>query len=411
MSGSQHAAIVVTLATGACAPAAATEAEPIAAASERTPTWEDLPFEVAGCTVQRLVAPEPLALFEWAPCEGSPGCSEAVWRDELIGEDGEIGRRTSVDDDGDTVRVAVRYDSDVAAQAGVIVAREDGTIELGLRTSTAGPCNLNVPSVGHGRFGVLVTRTASAEGPVREGGLLAPLRELETLTPFELDPLPPGSGPDQVAMGASRWLWRFAPDQLVTFSSVDGRAPAVFAERSTSTVALGGPIALGDSFLFETIERTDEGALSGSIAQSDGIAAPTPFLAGSPDAWVGAPMSAHSHLGWQRGLAPTRVGGFERVELWAAPLTEDPSALAPYRVGELPATGWSSIGAGWGRYATTGAQPNELLIWELDAKRSTSIALPEGHAFAACPGLTRSALWVVPELRSSPRRGLLRFAW
>ncbi|MBC8067082.1 MAG: hypothetical protein IAG13_02015 [Deltaproteobacteria bacterium] len=413
MSRSHRTAIAVALATGACSPSAATERGDEllpGAVVERTAIWEDLPFAVAGCTVQRLVTPKPLALFEWAPCKGQDRCSEAVWQDEIIGEDGEIGRRTSVDDDGRTVRIAVRYDSDVAQKAGVIVAREDGAIELGLRTSTAGPCNMNVPSVGHARFGVLVTRTASAGEPVREGGLLAPLDELATLTPFELEPMPPGSGPDEAAMGPSRWLWRFAPDQLLTVSSVDGTDPTVFAQRSSAILALGGPTAIGEAFLFEAIERTGDGALQGSIQRSDGATAPISLIAGSPDAWVGAPMFAHSHLGWQRGIGPTRLGAFDRVELWASRLAEDSTALEPYEVGELPAKGWSSIGAGWGRYATTGALPNELLLWDLEENRSTSIVLPADHAFAACPGVTRSALWVVPELRTSPRRGLLRFA-
>lgn len=392
--------------SAACAPAAADEHLPVPAA-EQAPRWEDLPSPVAGCTVQRLVMDEPQALFDWTPCTGRGGCSEAVWREGLIGEDGEIGRRTSVDDDGRIVRVAVRYDSDVAAQAGVILAREDGTIELGLRTSTAGSCNLNVPAVAHGRFGVLVTNTSE---PLREGGLLAPLADLTALAAFELDPLPPGGGPDEAAMGASRWLWRFAPDRLATFSNVDGTNARVFAEQSSSILALGGPTSTGDSFVFEMAERAVDGTVWGSIGRSDGVAEPTSFIAGTPDAWVGAPLFAHSHLAWQRGISPRRGGAFDRVELWTSPATDDPDMLAPSKVGDLPGHGWSSTCAGWGRYVTAGTSADELLAWDLDARRVTSIVLPDQHTFASCPGVTRTAMWVVPELRSSQRRGLLRFA-
>jgi hypothetical protein len=395
----------------ACSSSRADEHAPaVAAADATTPVWEDLPFDVVGCRVQRLKNAAALELFHWRACEGLAGCGEAVWNDAIVGADGEIGRRTSVDDDGTSVRVAVRWDSDDAAQAGVVVTREDGSILLGLRTSTAGPCNMNIPSVAHGRFGVLVTRSASATEPVREGGLLASVSDLDTLAPFEIDPLPAGSGPDESAMGSSRWLWRFAPDRLATFSAIDGTDAEVFAEVDDATLSLGGPTSTGPSFLFDMVERAPDGEVRGFIAHSDGIGAPERLVEAPPGTWDGVPFFAHSHVAWQRGIGRSGPNRFATVEVWAAEHGE--STLAPYLVGEAPLSGWSRIGAGWGRYVTLGpphdTSPPEWIVWDLERRTHTSIVPPIDRAFETCAGVTRSAVFAIPTQRTSSRRGLLR---
>jgi hypothetical protein len=188
----------------------------------------------------------------------------------------------------------------------------------------------------------------------------------------------------------------------------------VFAKTSSSILSLGGPTAIGASFLFDVVERPDGGALQAYIGRSDGVAPVERFIAGSPQEWVGAPMFAHSHIGWQKGIGPKRVNEFEAVELWASTYAGDSAALTPYKVGDLPAKSWSWIGAGWGRYVTlgesAGTEPRELAVWDLEAKTNVSIVLPADRSFEACAGVTRSAVWVVPALVSSRQRGLLRFA-
>ncbi|HWB74438.1 MAG TPA: hypothetical protein VG755_05775 [Nannocystaceae bacterium] len=372
------------------------------------PRWERLPTQVVGCDVERLVDPRAHDLFEWRACAGAPECSEAVWNAALVGHDGEIGRRSSVDDDGHDVRVAVRWDSDEAGQAGVFVTDAEGRIALGLRVTTAGACNINAPSIAHGRFGVLVMHAAEGAAPLREGGLLAALDRLEVLAPFELDPLPKGSGPDAVALGTSRWAWRFSPERLVAFANDDGSDARVVAERDASLRMLGPPSATGPAFLFDMFELDESGRAVAHVGRSDGHAPPEHFIAGTADAWVGAARFAHSHIAWLRGLEPSGGSAFARVELWAAPYTDDAGALAPVRIGELDTPVWSPIGAGWGRYAIAGATPTELQVFALADATRTRIALPDGHTFAAAAGLTRDALWIVPELHDSPQRGLLR---
>jgi len=375
------------------------------------PVWAELPFPVAGCSVERLVP--ATRLFDWKPCEAAKACAEAVWNRDVVGPDAEIGRRTMVDDDGQTVRIAVRYDSDAASQAGVVLAREDGSVELGLRVSTRGPCNMNIPSIGHGRFGVLVTRSASPEGSARKGGLLAPLADLGALTPFEISPLPRGSGPDSAAWGSSRWLWRFAPDELSTFSNIDGKNFTAFAKLSDSIRRLGGPTSTGASFLFDVVEVAAGGVPEAYIARSDGVAPAQRFISSTSGSWVGVPLFAHSHIGWQKGIHP-HANEFDSVELWASPYTEQASRLAPYKVGTLAGKGWTSVGAGWGRYVTLEDPDRDLhrdfLVWDLEKKTSRDITLPADRYFEACAGLTRSALWIVPGLESSVQRGLMRFS-
>ena len=153
--------------------------------------------------------------------------------------------------------------------------------------------------------------------------------------------------------------------------------------------------------------------MEGYIGRSDGIGPLDRFLSGADGSWVGVPMFAHSHIGWLKGLNPQDLKLFEAVELWASPYAEDPSQLEPYKVGDLVAKSWSWVGAGWGRYVTSGKPElpvqHELLVWDLAAKSSRSIVLPPDRYYDARPSVTRSAFWVIPGLVSSTQRGLMRF--
>jgi hypothetical protein len=254
-------------------------------------------------------------------------------------------------------------------------------------------------------------------GKNRWGGLLGQLDSQMVSAPFEIVSLPAGASPQQDAMGATRWLWRWYPDQLTSMSNVDGTGFTIFAHISQSLLILDLPVAIGNSFLFSVLEQGDAGSVVEFVGSSDGVATLQPFIVAPQGSWAGSPSYANSHLVWARGINPKDINTFDSVELWASEFSDDPTKLQPYKVDAFlyASMPYEYVG-GWGYYATGGLgdggpRPRETVLWNLETKARRSIFLPDDRETFAYPGISRTHLWMVAR-RSSDMlaRYLMRFA-
>ena len=148
---------------------------------------------------------------------------------------------------------------------------------------------------------------------------------------------------------------------------------------------------------------TDGGKLGANIVVTDGISPPSPYLDPPSDSWYGLPIFAHSHIAWMRGVNPTQINLFERVELWASPYTADPAQLKPQKVSDWPdkyfnINGWAGA-FGTIAVVTTAADGTSLedTIWNLDSMTTYKYAIPpaQPHDDLRCsPGVTHTHSYV-----------------
>ncbi len=383
------------------------------------PQWEALADPVVGCNVDRLTNASELKLFDWQACVGIDACEEAVLNPDMIETTAQMLYDTPVTDGDAGVIAAIGFESPDGPASGVYFARQDGQVLSGFRTlySQDEDCNILGAALWKDRFGVVL-----AHSPVNQshriGGLVGRLAPVFSASSFEISPLPSNLGATDTPMGEARWLWRWYPDQLSSYSNVDGSGGVVFAHIDSSILMLGGPTAVGPAFLSSVVAVGDGGQPVGYVGVSDGVAPLTPYIEGTPDVWTGAPAFANSHVAWMRGIHPHGdYSTFDSVELWASEFHSAADPLQPYKVGDSPSNGMAvELAAGWGYFATRGLgdggpRPRETLLWNLATKVERSITLPVDRQIFSYPGITHTDLWILAQQSSTMKaRYLMRIA-
>ncbi|MGF1466243.1 MAG: hypothetical protein ACFCGT_08925 [Sandaracinaceae bacterium] len=138
-----------------------------------------------------------------------------------------------------------------------------------------------------------------------------------------------------------------------------------------------------------------------------GLDAPTELFLAPPDADVGGLATDGESWVWWQGYGarcpiPLSCAPYERVELWTAPFTMDPEALAPRRVGAIRAPFLvARVGAGRAAFSQVlpgslpgdGTAPRELWTMDLETGEARAQPTPAGFSRAFPWALTRDELY------------------
>jgi hypothetical protein len=381
----------------------------------KDPVWAPIAATPAGCAVERVTNPAEVRAFSWAPCEGTPVCEQVVFTPAFDGVSPTAN--SSVREGGGVTRLALSFYD--ATKYYTIFVDQDGWLIDGYRVERGGAahCLIGSGAWWASRYGVVVITADPDPSKVKVGGLLHTFGAAGPPLSFDVTPTPTGVGPGAQAMGSDRWMWRYYPDKLLSMRTTDGAGAATVAGPADPTIlALGNPVSVGPSFLFSEVELPEGGALRGFIASSNGVDPPTPYLASTDGSFYDFPAFADTHVAWLRGIGIVNVNKYQAVEVWASPYSEDPGALAPYKVDDYPATSMSYTIGGHGRLAapSTVDAPvhGESYVWDLATKTRTSVVLPGGRRYYGYLGLTSKHLWILgaPQDDSLPPDLLARFS-
>jgi hypothetical protein len=97
-------------------------------------------------------------------------------------------------------------------------------------------------------------------------------------------------------------------------------------------------------------------------------------------------------LYWLQGYGQTGPNDFERIEIWSAPYTTDPSALVPRRVAVTPLTAMSNTLHAGHEYAAIGQPESRLQLYRVADGAEATIDPPPGTILAQ-----GGVLWLGPE--------------
>ena len=97
---------------------------------------------------------------------------------------------------------------------------------------------------------------------------------------------------------------------------------------------------------------------------------------------------------WLQGYdRDTSLGGWARLELWAAPYTTDAVALTPRLVRALPA-GWGSAPLVLGDGIVATRQADTVEIFDLADGRRRRFRVPDGFGFDAVLHVSPDRIWL-----------------
>lgn len=379
----------------------------------KAPSWAPLAKSPAGCPVERITNPSEVRAFTWRSCDDESGCEELSLSEPFAGA--KLYPNSAVNEERGETRVMLSLADGAARYA--LFAYESGRLFDAYRISgaAAGSCAIGSGAAWGARHGVVVLSSGADPDNTRVGGILGSIGS-EPPAVFDVTPAPLGYGPAEHPMGANRWMWRYSPDKLLSLSTLDGSGITTIAAASGGDIlALERPVTTGPSFLFGEVLRSDDGAVRGIIASSDGVAPPRPYLVPPDDSFYGFPVFAGSHVAWFRGVDFVAPNKYRAVEVWASPYSEDPALLAPYKVDDFAATGMTDIAGGHGRIAVPSLADapayGETHIWDLKAKTRRSVVLPRGRRHNRYLGLTSRHVWITGAPQGANRPDIaVRFA-
>lgn len=290
------------------------------------PEWATFAEGPPGCVAERATYPERVLSVEWLPCMGTVACV----RSRLSATD-MIPRAVSRLSDGrwwfglnslaiPVVSVAMAEDGAIAAWRSPGLAGDNLCALGGLALRGDAVAFLFQHSVASQLTAVFYAGTAATLP-----SLDAPVRTL---------------GPDELQrLGVQRVLF----DGSTIGGDLDGAAGYAL-DVATGTFRVLRPLTpvLGVSDVNLVDGRVYWWARYDLILEGSAFDGPNSFIDGPPGFEMGAFAADAAHVVWLQGYdRDTSLGGWARLELWAAPYTTDAAALAPRLVRALPA-GWGT---------------------------------------------------------------------
>lgn len=359
-----------------------------------------------GCTLERLTEPSTIRVFEWEPCETTPGCERARFSPKVLreGESNTTGTRIQagadlMSDDGKVTRVTLQVDkywgTDGIWFSTLWIADGDGQALDAFRPTDM-KCRFHSGGLWGARFGMnlsaedqppfwLLHEVGSPEDPV--------LSELNWWVRFPS------------AMGTTRWAYglglRMASDSNTTAGDEHVFAHFNHYENQFAQGNLGGLTSAGDTFLYE---RQDFQPFVDPIEiySSNGIEEGTPYLSPPNGSDYLSPVFAHTHVVWLRGLNHEPVSdAYEAIEIWASPFSTDANLLQPQKLGDTDMIHRTTVAGGWGRFAmafVTGEELTGVEVWNVKTGLRTQFPTGTDGRLWKLLGLTQTHLWVLTDL-------------
>ncbi len=324
------------------------------------PLWTAVPGSADACVIEYARDPTAAYTPQWVACPAgaAPGC------ERLAGQGGPIGERFV---DGE-LRVFVLTGS--ATQYVNVLTSHDAALQALRGPPPSDPCHLGFAGVGGGRA-VFSTSTATDANHYDERQYV--LAENASVWP------PP-------AVVANRVNANLADIFLVSATTYGARIePAAEIEVYEGTrssvlrgVGIGGSpevmFLLGRDFFWEAwgagyVARIFQGTVDGASLFYE-----------TPD---GSDLKGFGtdgiDMAWTQGYGPHPDGvTFDRYELWTAPYTTDPAALAPRLVGPIAYEGMGVVGNGWYVHGTVGSDALTLVRLSDGARKQLP---PSGDGF------------------------------
>jgi len=132
------------------------------------------------------------------------------------------------------------------------------------------------------------------------------------------------------------------------------------------------------------------------------VSEPVPYLGGDGEG-AAFPLYLDSSIVWERGFNQSG-SKFDRVELWASPLSPDPSQLEPFKVADLPLTSHAVGGSG---YYAAGLDMQTVLLTHLPDGEQRVLRVPTTHRLVApLLGIANGELYtLIRRLESSDPTG------
>lgn len=339
-----------------------------------------------GCDFTVGVPAPKFQLYDWVPCEGHPGCEEAVWKiPEPPG--GRIILAELVDDH-QGLRVALEFTTMVDWTW--YWAGTEGELSHAL---TSAPC-LFAFSATYGDGYVAVANYLNNTG--RAVGVRGTVgqTDVSVWTP------PPG-GMFEMALGAKRFVYRSA---FVGARSLDAATGGDYHELTSKKEGVLDVYffqrILPERFLLEGTVASDSvpsGAIP-TILVSDGLGAAVPWLSPAERGEDSSVRFAGSHVGWLRGYGQQKLNVYDKVETWTADLDADGNPVNPrmVEVATVPYNATRGSAAGRGRYVHVPLPAaSAARVCELATSSCYDLPLPPefGKVYGVV-GITDTHLWI-----------------
>lgn len=354
------------------------------------------PFgEVALCPIDRLVNRGSVRLFVWETW-GSPELERGVPTPFFDFDDYFMAGYASsawMDETNPNVHFGL-YQQLGDYQAALLVDG-DGWILDAFRVPLSAGC-LAIPAQTEGRHAVAI---AKAEPGVAYGGVI--VDEAQSDAPVVFAATSGGAGPLPVALGTSRWAWRFL-SRIDALSAVDGSNYVTLSPNGPLVIDQEGLVTTGPEFFWNKLEY-DPVAMQDKITlhRSDGLAPSAPWFAHAPLESFGALAYAHTHVGMMRGYNNHGINEFDSVEIWASPYSPGAPA-APYKVGEHTTDIIPPFTAGgFGRFlvwewnADAPTVAGTIRVWDLVTLDDFVFQLPEDRPIGNLLGATPTHAFVI----------------
>lgn len=350
------------------------------------PGWVDLPGLPEGCVIQRAEHPEVLFEMSWEPCEGAiRGCEQMTGT--AFGEWGQH------DGDRGYLHPFMRN-----RWPGFPQTDPDAVIQIELLSSTEGPAfaawrhDLRTPGrncfllplaagEGRGAFGVFWLQSSDYEHRVYADDLERIRFASQPIAVLGHDLIRGGNAFTQlgvsrdmtVAMGLSSFVAIITADETRRLGRIPGLpaavpqgplsvvGPDVFWSDWTNYVRIAHASVDSDTELFLEIPE------GGDVRdfRTDGV-----------------------DMAWLQAYYKPNGYDYERIELWTAPYTTDPSTLVPRRVADLQRTTPLSAVVGGGYWAyerllSDDPRRSQTVLYRLSDGKTSTLDYPEGYAVSA----------------------------
>jgi len=361
--------------------------------------------------VTNIAAAEPF--FEWEPCGNEVGCEVARPHFEDLGaERPALLYKSSLGEAGGAVRLALVMS--IGEGISALLVGEDGRLLRAARTDSVDGCWVTGTALTESEYGMAVSHRAS-NATRKFGTLRWDLGSGQITAQADVSGLHSSATPyfSPHKLTQNDWLIDLA---AVDIATVD-RAGVVREVVPAPGAAVGGrsdPQLLGDGrFLFGELRvgvPGDEANQNWTISIADRHSPARDLIAVGGQSWA-SPRWTGDGIALLRGYTLIRnYNLFERTEVWAGEVPEDPSKFAPVLIGEH-ATGEVNVElgevaiGGHGYYIValpaTLDVPGGLMgyrgfaIWDLKAKSKREVALEQGEALTSFLGVTATHVYAL----------------